>query len=337
MIRTVAPGDLWSLRRKPRNQLVLYTEGLLAQAHKPSWFALRCMLAGNGRDRATMVYKDRSASAIVQAQGRGGRPEQDIVYLASSGPRGARVPSDYDLWFRILERLCFSAGQSHVQRLYAAIPSPHAEVREIFRQLGFQAYAHSSILHLSGPDWDQGTSLALMRGQARRDHWAIHKLYGAVTPHLVQHAEVRNARHWALPLPRPYARQRHQAWVLGPDDDLAAYLRLVSGAAGHVFSLLIRSDARELAVDVLRFGLAQLSDTRPAYLLLREYQGELLAPAHDLGFQPIGEQALLVKSTVVALRRPLLVPSFEPGLEPHAAAPRISTPREGPHSYVRTT
>lgn len=336
MIRTVAPGDLWSLRRKPRNQLVLYTEGLLARSHRPVWFALRCMLAGNGRDRATLVYKDRSGSAILQAQGRGGRPEQDIVYLAVGGARQVRVPSDYELWFRLLERLCLSAGQGHIQRLYAAIPAQHSELREIYRQLGFQAYANASILHLSGPDWDQRTTLAPMRAQSRRDQWAIHKLYGAITPHLVQHAEVRNARHWSLPITQPYSGQRRSAWVLGPDDDLSAYLRLMSGPSGHVFSLMIKPDARDMAVDVLRFGLAQLSDTRPVYLLLREYQGELLAPAHDLGFQPIGEQALLVKSTVVPLRRPLLVPAFEPGLEPQVSAPRISTPREDSDSYGRS-
>ncbi|MEI8166818.1 MAG: hypothetical protein WCG26_10580, partial [Chloroflexales bacterium] len=184
------------------------------------------------------------------------------------------------------------------------------------------------LLQLSGPDWDQGTTLAPMRVQSRRDHWAIHKLYGATTPHTVQLAEVRNARHWALPLTQRWGGPRRMAWVVGPDDDLAAYLRLVSGPAGHVFSLLIRSDTRETAVDVLRFGLAQLSDTRPVYLLLREYQGELLAPAQDLGFQPIGEQALLVKQTVVPVRRRLLVPSLEPSRDARVPASRITAPRE---------
>jgi hypothetical protein len=328
MIRSVAPGDLWSLRRKPRNQLLLYTEGLLAQPHRPVWFGLRCLIAGNGRERTTLVYRDRGSSAVVQAQGRSGRPEQDILYLASTGARTPRSPSDHDLWFRLIERLCTYAGQSHVQRLYAAIPSAANDVREIFRQAGFQAYANAQILHLSGPDWDQGTTLAAMRMQARRDHWAVHKLYGAVTPHLVQHAEVRNARHWALPLNQPYASRRQVAWVLGPDDDLTAYLRLVSGATGNVLTLLVRPDARDLVVDVLRFGLAQITDSRPVYLVLREYQGELLAPAQGLGFQPIGEQTLLMKSTVQWVRRPLLVPSFEAGLEPQVTVPRISTLRE---------
>jgi hypothetical protein len=101
--------------------------------------------------------------------------------------------------------------------------------------------------------------------------------------------------------------------------------------------MMIRPDARDAAVDVLRFGLAQLSDPRPVYLLLREYQGELLAPAEDLGFQPIGEQALLVKSTVIPVRRPLLVPALEPGLEPQVTAPRISAPREDSHPHDRAT
>lgn len=337
MIRSVAPGDIWSLRRKPRNQVVLYTEGLLAQAHRPVWFALRCLLQGNGRDMSTMVYQDRGSAAVIQAQGRSGRPDQDIVYMASVGARASHMPSDNEIWYRLLERLVINAGQHYVQRLYAAVPGQHNEVREIFRQLGFQAYAYTSIMHLSGPDWDQGTTLAPMRAQARRDHWAVHKLYGATTPHPVQQAEVRNARHWALPLTQSWIGPRRGAWVLGPDDDLRAYLRLTSGPAGHVFSLLIHPDARDAAVDVLRFGLAQLSDTRPAYLLLREYQGELLAPAQDLGFQPIGEQTLLVKTTVVPVRRSLLVPALEPGLEPRIPAPRISTPREDPEPYVRPT
>lgn len=335
MIRSVAPGDLWFLRRKPRNQVVLYTEGLLAQAHRPAWFALRCLLQGNGRDRSTAIYRERGAGALVQTQSRAGRPEQDVVFLATIGALASRLPSDYELWYRLLERVSLNAGYHHVQRLYAAVPSQHSELREIFRQIGFQAYAHTTILHLAGPDWDQGTSLAPMRPQSRRDHWAIHKLYGATTPHLVQLAEVRNARHWALPLTRGWRSPSVAAWVLGPDDDLDAYLRLASGPSGHVFSVMIRPGARDAAVDVLRFGLARLTDTRPVYLLLREYQSELLAPAQDLGFQPIGEQALLVKHTVVPVRRSLLVPSLEPGLEPRVPAPRISAPREDSHPYVR--
>ena len=336
MIRSVAPVDLWSLRRKPRSQLVLYNEALLAQAHRPFWFAAQCLLRGTGRDRAMAVYAERGRAAIAQAQGRYGRPEQDILYLASLGPQPQGLPSDHDIWYRLLEQICYSAGQHQVQRLFTALSS-HVDVREIFRQLGFQAYTHTHVLHLSGPDWDQGTSLAPMRHQARRDHWAIHKLYGAITPHIVQQAEARNPRVWALPLAQRLNGVRRRAWVLGPEDDLLAYLHLSSGISGHVFYLLIQPDAREHMPAVLRFGLAQITDSRPVYLVLREYQQELLAPAQDLGFEPIGEQTLLLKNIVVPVRRPMLVPGFEAKLEPKITAPRISAPREDSNPYARTT
>jgi hypothetical protein len=333
LIRSVAPSDLWSLRRKPRSQVVLYNEAVLAQAHRPFWFALRCLLQGTGRERAMSVYSERSRKALVQAQGRYGRPELDILYLASHGNKYAGTPSDQDIWYRLLERLCYVAGQHHVQRLFASLASHQVEVREIFRQLGFGAYAHCHVLQLSGPDWDQGTALAPMRPQTRRDHWAIHKLYGATTPHLVQHAEVRNARTWALPLTQRWQGVRRRAWVLGPDDNLLAYVHLLNGTTGHVLNMLIRPDARDIAVEVIRFGLAQLTDTLPVYLMLREYHGEWLAPAQVLGFEPIGEQTLLLKNTVVPVRRPVFIPAFEPGLEPQVSAPHISAPREVANPY----
>ena len=334
MIRSVAPGDLWKLRRKTSHQIMLYTEGLLVQTHRPAWFALRCLLRGNGREMTTAIYHDWDGRAVIQSQGRPGRPEQDVVYLAADGTPGAHVPRDYELWYQLLHYICHRAGASYVQRLYAAVPSEHNELREIFRQTGFHTFTHTTILHLSGPDWDQRTTLAPMRSQLRHDHWAIQKLYGAITPHQVQHAEVRNAHSWALPLADHWVSWRRAAWVLGPDDDLTGYLRLSSGPTGHLLSLLVRPDSREQVVDMLRFGLNQLHDSRPVYLLLYEYQSELIAPAEALGFQPIGEQAMLVKYTVVPVRRLLLTPSLDTGMKPRLPARRIAVPREDQTCYV---
>lgn len=334
MIRSVAPIDLWALRRKPRSQAVLYNADLLVQPHRPLWFALLCMLEGAGRDRAMTAFRECGLSAFVQAQGRAGRPEQDIIYLSTHGQMGRGAPSDRDIWFRLLEQLCVSAGHNHVQRLYASISNQQVELREIFRQLGFQAYAHRTILQLSGPDWDQGTTIAPMRTQVRQDRWAIHKLYGIVTPRFVQQAEARNPRDWMLPLTQHWKRLYRRGWVLGPDDNLVAYVHATSGPSGHVLTLLMHPGARDLVNDVLRFGLAQLPDTRPVYLLLHEYQEELVTPAQDLGFQPMGEQTMLVKSTVVPVRRSVLLPVLEPGLDPQVTIPSISTPREDPQIYV---
>ncbi|HWQ11585.1 MAG TPA: hypothetical protein VNL77_02225 [Roseiflexaceae bacterium] len=314
MIRPVTPADLWTLRRKPRSSAMLYNEAMLAQPHRTFWFGLRCAIEGPGREGATLVYRERGMQAMIQATGRPGRPELDIVQLAAYGG-GPGHPTDPDAWFRLLEALVIYAGHHRVQRLYAALSQRHEELRELFRQVGFGAYTHQTVLRLDGPDWDQGTTLAPMRPQHRRDVWAIHKLYGAITPHSIQHAEAREARTWMLPLTRGWSRPAQRAWVLGREDDLTAYLHLSSGSAGHVLALLVRPEARDLTTDVLRFGLGQISDTLPVYLLLRDYQQELMLPAGDLGFQPIGEQALLFKQTTVAVRRSILVPALEPRTE----------------------
>lgn len=337
MIRPVTLGDLWAFRRKVRSQVVLYNEGLLAQPHNPFLYALRCALLGAGRDGSSFVFRERGVAALVQFQGRSGRPEQDVVYLAvARSSERSIIPSDHDIWFRVLEQQCAQAARSHVQRIYASLGHHQEELREVFRQLGFSGYARQTILQLVGPDWDQGTTLAPMRAQSRRDAWAIHKLYGSITPRLVQHAEARSARAWMLPLAQRWNRRRRHAWVLGPDDNLVAYLHATSGPTAHVLTLLIRPDIRESVGDVLRFGLAQLQDARSVYLILREYQEELLAPLQDLGFQPIGEQTLLVKSTVSPVRRSLLLPALEPSMEPRVTTPSISTSREDSIPYVRT-
>jgi hypothetical protein len=335
MIRPLTPGDLWSLRRKPRSQVMLYNETMLVKSHRPFWFGVRCILEGSRRDAATFVYRDRGSRAAVQAVGRSGRPEQDIVVMLAYGD-GRGHPTDPDIWFRILEALCGSAGQHHVQRLYAALSQRHEELREVFRQLGFVGYTQQTVLQLEGPDWDQGITLAPMRPQARRDAWAIHKLYGATTPHAVQQAEARVARDWTLPLTRRWGRPRRRAWVLGPEDNLTAYLHLISGRAAHTMTLLLQPDARAITTDILRFGLGQIPDSLPVYLLLREYHRELLLPASDLGFQPIGEQALLFKQTTEAVRRPFLMPVREPATEPRAPIPTISSRTEDARRYVRT-
>src|SRR5579859_2421514 len=334
MIGSVTPGDLWIMRRKPRNLVLLYNEAMLARPHRWFLFTMRSLLEGNGRDGLALRHRDRSHRTLIQSVGRGGRPEQDIVLLATYGD-GRGSPSDPDIWFRLVEALCVQAGHYQVQRLYAGLAQHHGELREIFRQLGFQSYAHQTVLLLEGPDWNQGTTMAAMRPQSRHDIWAIHKLYGATTPRQAQLAEVRDPRSWMLP--RAQRRLRRRGWVLGLDDNLTAYLHLTSGPSAHILTLLLQPDARDITTDILRFGLGQIPDAQPVYLLLRDYQRELLLPASDLGFQPISEQALLFKQTTVAARRPIRVPALEPILEPRVPVPTISPLEGDTRQYVRTT
>lgn len=335
MIGLATVSDLWTLRRKPRSQVTLYNEAMLAKPHRPFWSALRSVIEGSSHHGATVMLRERGVRAAAQTVGRRGRPEHDVVLLASYGG-GKGFPTDPDLWFRLLEQITVQAGQARIQRLYAALSQANVELRELFRQLGFAHYTTQTVLRLEGPDWDQGTTVAPMRAQTQRSLFAIQKLYGLVTPRAVQGAEVRDSRTWKL----PRARSNHakaRGWVLGSDDNLTAYLHLTSGPTGHVLTLLVHPESREITTDVFRFGLGQINDDLPVYLLLREYQRELMLPASDLGFNPIGEQALFVKHTTAPIRQPILRPVAEPRLEPQIPIPTISSVQEDARTYVRTT
>ncbi len=324
MIRTVTPRDIWYMRNRPRGQAVFYTDGTLAEPHQPFWYAMRGLIEGYSREALTLVYRDRVLRALAQTSSRPGRPEHDLLLLASYGSQ-APLPTDRDLWFRLLEALCAHVGSFGVQRIYTALSQRHDELHETFRQNGFAAYGRQTVMMLDGPDWDQGTSVALMRALTRRDVWAVHRLYGATTPHAVQRAEPHAPRDWSPSSGRGWRRPTQRAWVVGPESELTGYLRVVSGSAAHVITPVVRPEARDTLPEYLRFGLSQITDTLPVYLILRQYQEDLHAPAEALGFSTIGEQMLLVRSMTVSVRGRIAVPSVEAHAESRHPIPTISS------------
>lgn len=306
MIRAVGPADLWALRQAPLRQQTLYTEQVLAEHHRPFWFALRSMLGEQRADRVTWISHDVDGMAVLQARGRAGRREQDVIYLASSRPHERHI-SDYERWFQLLERWTATAAAAQIERLYAALPQRHDELREIFRQAGFHVYTQQLILQWSAADGNHGTAPVAMRPQARRDPWAMQRLYGVVTPKPVQMIEARTAGSWA----GAAAGLRQRSWVLERGDALAAILQVRSGRAGHAVTLLIHPDERAQTADILRYGLAQIGMTRPIFLLLRSYQHDLLEGAEQLGFHLLGEQDVVVRTTAQTIRRPVFAPVLE--------------------------
>jgi hypothetical protein len=87
--------------------------------------------------------------------------------------------------------------------------------------------------------------------------------------------------------------------------------------------LLVQPGARDEVPDMLRFGMGQIADTLPIWLVLSDYQEDLLWSAQDLGFQPFSEQSLLVRHNVAFIRRPALARVLEPNHEQGSPIPTI--------------
>lgn len=321
MSRLLTPIDVFRLRRKARTLVMLDGDVSLLRRHRVVLLAIRSILE-NHSAYSTTVVRNHAVSAILQSRLRHSRPEYELMALASYGP-DQRYPSDHDLWFTLLESHVVDSARNRIQRLYATLDNTHADLAEIFRQSGFAPFSRQILLRLDGPDWDQGTRIASMSPQTRHDVWGIHQLYGHITPRPVQLAEAKAARDWMLPLATPWDSVKQRAWVQRHNDQVVASLRIQSGREAHVMRLLVQPSMRDEVADMLRFGMSQIADTLPIWLVLRDYQEDLLWSAQDLGFQPFSEQSLLVRHNVAFIRRPALARVLEPTHEQGSPIPTI--------------
>lgn len=333
MSRLLTPTDLFTLRHKPRGLALLHDEALLVQRHRPLLFGMRSLLTNSGR-YTSFVHHENNVMALLQAVRRESRPEQTVVALASYGATH-QLPTDHDMWFRVLESHVAHSARHQIQRLYATQSDGTADLGEVFRQSGYTPYVRQVVLRLDGPDWDQGTRIAAMQPQGRHDVWGVHQLYGQITPRPVQLAEARAARDWMIPFQTPWLGVKRRAWVSYHHDQMVASLRVSSGADAHLMQLLITPTARDAATDVLRFGISQIADTLPIWLVLRDYQDELMWAAQDLGFQPIDEQVRWVRHNVSFIRRPAIARVLESS-DAGAPMPTIVPASEQARLYART-
>lgn len=320
MIRPVRLTDLVEMRRLPYARIDLRNEITLAGSHRPLGFALRCALPF-GHDRHTVVYQDHGVRGYVQGVCRPNTAEADLLYLAAQPlHHGVRQPTDPDVWHHLLSDFIGRMGSRQIERIYAPLPS-NSSSDEVFRQLGFQSYANRQVWRALTPDVAEGSAIIALRPQQRRDPYAIHRLYEAITPAPVIRFEGRTARSWQLPVVRSRPNGvRQRSWVLGRDgrdDVLRAAIHVWQGRFAAVISLLIDPAERGLASAVLRFGLTQVATAHQGavYVLLPEYHGELGHDLAEIGFEHLGDQRLTVKTTTVALRKPLLRPVLEGSLE----------------------
>jgi hypothetical protein len=332
--RLLSTTDLLTLRRKPRAIALMRHESTLINRHSPLWFGVRSLVTNSGR-YTTGIVREAGVSAVLQAVGRDTRPERALVAFASYGD-AHRYPSDHDLWFRLLEAHVVHSVHHHIQRLYATVPSHLSDTFEIFRQNGYSSFSKELLLRLDGPDWDQGTRIAPMTPQHRHDVWGVHQLYGQTTPKPVQHAEAKAARDWMLPLPKPWDTVKHRAWVQRHHEQVVASLRIASGRDAHIIHLMVQPSLRDDVTHLLRFGISQVADTLPIWLVLREYQEDLVWSAQDLGFQPIDEQMSLVRHNVALIRRPAFASVLEPKRDQGTPVPTIIPASEQARLYART-
>lgn len=321
--------DLLLVSKLQNHGMQLGLEEALTQTYRPLLAALVGCLPVEGMGVFTYVCakvkESRQMAGFGQVRMRKESSEADVVYLTPS----LSVAKDAKtIWRRLLEQLCFEAGERGTQRIFARLPEDGPEV-EVFQQVGFSIYTREDVFRLAQipPDLVHPEKKTL-RLQRPTDSWGLQGLYADVAPRLVQQAENITVREWETSSSLWPRQARREGYVLEDQGEVVGYLRIRQGQIGHWLEMLLHPQAYERANEFVEQSLSLLTEypPRPIYCCVRRYQGGLRTPLEAMGFQHFASQCVMVKYTTVLIKEPALkrVPALEKRAE--VATPLMKTP-----------
>jgi hypothetical protein len=259
------------------------------------------------------------AAGFLQARGRRGRPETDIVFIAPALDSGGDAVS---IWYRLLAECAQVVGARGGQRLFAQVSGGNG-VEEVFRQAGFSAYAREDVYRLS--DWPANlTKSNVLRHQRARDGWTLLRLYAQFTPRPVQIAE-------GMLSPEGQGGKMGDWWdqsggsghILQADSELVGAVRVRRGGAAYWLRFWLHPQAQEQSETLVRGALSLMwaAPRHPIYCSVRDYESGLRNDLEAAGFQYLLTRNLLVKHTTVRAEESLLklMPALEKRPEPAAS------------------
>jgi hypothetical protein len=343
LIRTLHFSDfLKLLGRLHQVEIGLNLPDNLIVAPSPLTAALTQQIPVNSLGSNVYIYQlDKQPMAFLQVRARNRREEWDVMALGTVGtafaesirerdeneelgepdpdhnpdlvatarlegthPTNPLVLVDLeDAWLDLLNYMVRHAGEKGVFRIFAKLSVDSPEL-DLFNQLGFHAYTHENLFYLHHHQHIERPANFKLNLQRSKDHWHIQRLYEAVTPSQVQHAEHTNKDSWELP--RNYTRSiKETAWAVYEGEHIAAYVRLVNHKHKYLLTIMNLDNWRVHLPDLVRFALANIKPEEDVtvYCSVRAYQSEQESVLEDAGFQFFGKQAVLVKHTVHYIRK----------------------------------
>jgi hypothetical protein len=302
-------ADILLMKKLQKQGVYLDLETALLWSPAPLWVALTDYFSLNEARGSTFVVDDsftgRPMKGFLQAWDRADRLACDVICLAPSLRASSAA---FQVWYDLLEHLCLDKGERRMQRIFARLLEDETGI-DVFRQLGFSAYARRQIFRLEQLPSDLHPSGTTPFRPLERGHaWGVQQLRSSLAPRLVRQAEgeIKEERDFGGLLPWWKAR-RIKEYVLADGDEIQAYVRIVLGEKGHWLRIMLRPEAAQEADRILSEALlmAPAYPSRPICCSLREYEAGLRGALGELGFQPFASELLMVKQLTVTARVPV--------------------------------
>lgn len=337
-------NDLRALAELASHGMELDLERARLSAASPLTDALASRVPFSNMGAETFVLysngRKQRALGVVQARPRRNRPEADITFIA---PALDYDPDAVTTWYRLLAEATRGLGELGCQRIYAQVPAGNG-AEEVFRQAGFVVFTREDIYSLdperTDPLWGDGQSGAetatSLRRMRKRDGWSVLRLYNALTPRSVQHAEAMLTTEGAPgELEDWWENSNGTSYVFERDGQVVGIVRVTRGRLASWVRLHLHPDALRFADDLVAETVALVSKTRarPIYVGVRDYEGGIRAALCAAGFELQMTRSHMVKHTTVRVRA--AVPWLTPVLE-SAKIPAIRTTQHAREAEQKT-
>jgi hypothetical protein len=271
--------------------------------------------------------RKQRALGVVQARLRKNRPEADITFIA---PALDADPDAVTIWYRLLAEATRGLGDLGTQRIYAQVPSGNG-AENVFHQAGFSTFTREDIFRLT-PERVAGITMpptVTLRRMRKRDAWNVLRLYSALTPRNVQHAEAMLTTDGARgSLNDWWENTNGTSYLFERDGALKGIVRVARGRLASWVRLHLAPDAPSYADQMVAEMIALVSKTRrrPIYVGVRDYEGGIRPALEACGFDWQMQRSHMVKHTTVRVRE--AVPWLAPVLE----TPKIPAIRTTQHT-----
>ncbi len=303
--RYVTFVDIPLLRRLHDRSVLLDNELIFTRDRSDTNSSLLSSVLLPQRMLYTLVARSETQQVVGQFRLRADEPNAHVVYLAPN-----LMPSEDDsAWLHVLDSMAQEAGRHGAHALLAEVDE-RSPLFETMRTAGYAVYARQEVwIRPPGEQRLYSAPLPWTEENAE-DIGAVNRLIQETVPGLVQQYAVP-----PVDMPRLVYRE---------DGRVKGYLAYAEGRHGIYLIPYFHPDLLSDTPLLMESAIRQIPrhDRLPVAVSVRRYQDWIIEALPELGFEPVAQQAVMVKHIAAGVRHAQFG-SLAPVLRkvPHAAKP----------------
>jgi hypothetical protein len=279
--------DIALVRQLEDRQVALDSRTALTETQRPLQSALLAYLIA-GRGTPTFVLRGKRSGTEFRAFGQiqlNPKCHQAQLVAVATDPEDLEVSGLPEM----LDALTVYAGRCGAHTVVAEVEDSSTHF-EALRHADFVVYTRQEVWRLI--DAPTEPAAPRLRPEQDQDGWRVQQLIVNTVPRLIQQVDPPNRFGTGL------------VWMEG--DEMLAYVRAYCGRHGVWLQLYLHPHGEEAARSIIEQAAATYQPTAsaPLYCCVRRYQEWLNSPLAELGFEPLGSQALLVRHTTARIKTP---------------------------------